>query len=427
VYDRTTTATFTGTPVLNGVIAGDSGSVHLSGTATASFADFDVGTGKTVTVTGFTLGGTSAFNYTVTQPTLTADITPKPLTVTGITGDNKVYDRTTAATFSGTPALSGVIAGDSGNVTLSGTGTASFTDFNAGMNKTINVTGFTLSGSRAFNYSLTQPTLTANITPKGLSITADSGQYKAKGSSDPVFTYSQTGLISPDTISGAMTRDAGETPGSYAINQGSLDAGANYTISFTSADFVITGPLPEADEATRPNGATSFNIPVADLLANDIRIATDGSSQTDQLSVSMVTSGAGNSVVISGSNVVYTPDDPNDTTDKTFTYTVLDSASGTTEVATVTVHTAGNAAALSFEVTDIVSPPTYNGSVTSVTVSCTATASQTITIEYSTNLVTWTALPGSFNTGSGTFNVTVTAPGNQTTVWNAGMFFRASR
>src|SRR5205085_4878933 len=118
-------------------------------------------------------------------------------------------------------------------------------------------------------------------------------------------TYAQTGLIAPDTIGGSMTRNAGETPGSYAINQGSLSAGSNYTINFTSAQFVIAGPIAAADEATRPNAATSFNIPLADLLANDIRIADDGSSQTDQLSVTLVTSGTGNLVVILVSDVVY--------------------------------------------------------------------------------------------------------------------------
>src|SRR5207244_12781139 len=93
VYGCTTAATFSGTPALNGVIAGDSGNVNLAGTATASFADFDVGTNKTINVSGYSLTGSRAFNYTLTEPTLTADITPKALTITGLTGDDKVYDR----------------------------------------------------------------------------------------------------------------------------------------------------------------------------------------------------------------------------------------------------------------------------------------------------------------------------------------------
>ncbi len=39
------------------------------------FADDSVGTGKTVTVSGLTITGADSGNYTLTQPTTTADIT----------------------------------------------------------------------------------------------------------------------------------------------------------------------------------------------------------------------------------------------------------------------------------------------------------------------------------------------------------------
>ena len=53
--------------------------------------------GIAVTVSGLTLTGSSATNYTLTQPTITADITPAGLLVTGITASNKVYDATNVA------------------------------------------------------------------------------------------------------------------------------------------------------------------------------------------------------------------------------------------------------------------------------------------------------------------------------------------
>ena len=56
--------------------------------------------------------GTDSGNYTLTQPTLSGDITGKELTITGITGDNKVYDGTTAAAATGTATLSGIIGAD---------------------------------------------------------------------------------------------------------------------------------------------------------------------------------------------------------------------------------------------------------------------------------------------------------------------------
>src|SRR5439155_14508166 len=113
VYDRTTTATLnTGSAALVGVISGDT--VTLDGSSAAgAFASTGVGTAKTVTVSSLTLNGTDAANYSLTQPTTTANITAKGLTVSGITASNKVYDRTVTATVNtGSAALVGVMSGD---------------------------------------------------------------------------------------------------------------------------------------------------------------------------------------------------------------------------------------------------------------------------------------------------------------------------
>jgi len=71
IYDGTTTATVTGR-FLTGVVGSDA--VSLSG-GTAAFADAAVGAGKTVTLTGATLSGAQAANYTLGPvATTTADI-----------------------------------------------------------------------------------------------------------------------------------------------------------------------------------------------------------------------------------------------------------------------------------------------------------------------------------------------------------------
>ena len=69
-YDGTTTAT--GTAVINGKIEGD----DVTAVGTAVFADKNVGTGKTVTFSGYSLTGTDAGNYVLSaQPeSVTADI-----------------------------------------------------------------------------------------------------------------------------------------------------------------------------------------------------------------------------------------------------------------------------------------------------------------------------------------------------------------
>lgn len=158
IYDATSSATLSGTPVLNTIVSGDD--VSIAGSPTASFTSKTVGAAKTITVTGYTLGGTKAGNYTISQPTgLTANITEKTLTVTGATAQNKVYDGTTAATITGA-ALVGVISGDV--VTVSGGGTFASANVNAGIAVT---TGLSLAGVDSGNYTLTQPTgLTADIT-----------------------------------------------------------------------------------------------------------------------------------------------------------------------------------------------------------------------------------------------------------------------
>ena len=87
------------------------------------------------------------------------------------------------------------------------------------------------------NHMGSNGTTTINITPKGITVTADSGQSKVFGAVDPVFTYTSSESV---TFNGNLSRDAGEDVGAYAITQGDLSAGGNYTIPFVSADFNIT-------------------------------------------------------------------------------------------------------------------------------------------------------------------------------------------
>ncbi|MDP3790750.1 MAG: YDG domain-containing protein, partial [Candidatus Omnitrophota bacterium] len=81
-----------------------------------------------------------------------------------ITANNKTYDGTTAATLNTTlAALSGVVAGDT--VTLDTTAaTGAFASKDIGTDKLVTISGLTISGGSSANYSLTQPTTTANIT-----------------------------------------------------------------------------------------------------------------------------------------------------------------------------------------------------------------------------------------------------------------------
>ncbi len=234
-YDGTTAATIA-TRSLTGVFGTDD--VTLTG-GTATFDTKQANTGKTVTVTALSLGGAAAGNYVLSSTTAsaTADIAPRALVVTAA-GQNKEYDGTTAATVT--------LADDriSGDVFALSYASATFADANVGTAKTVAVSGISLSGPDAANYAANgTTTATADITGRALTVTADA-KTKVYGDADPAFTYQLTSgaLIAGDGLTGALTRTSGESvAGSpYAILQGTLTAGPNYTIAFVGADLTVT-------------------------------------------------------------------------------------------------------------------------------------------------------------------------------------------
>ena len=257
IYDGNATATVL-TRSLTGVLTADAADVNLTG-GTASFADANVATGKTVTSTGMVLTGTKAANYSLTSvATATAAITAK--TVNGsITASNKVYDGTTTASITGR-TLTGVLAADVADVTLTG-GTATFADKNVGTAKVVTGAGLLLSGAKAANYTLAAvATTTANISVKPIAVTADA-KTKVYGEADPALTYtlSAGALATGDNMTGTLSRAAGEIVGTYAIAQNTLSAGSNYSITYVPANLEITRKalVITADNKTKNFGAAN--------------------------------------------------------------------------------------------------------------------------------------------------------------------------
>ena len=50
----------------------------------------------------------------------------------------------------------------------------------------------------------------------------------------------QGSLVAGESLSGSLSRDAGESPGRYAIGQGTLSASANYQLTFIGSTLTIT-------------------------------------------------------------------------------------------------------------------------------------------------------------------------------------------
>ncbi|NBS07646.1 MAG: hypothetical protein EBS69_09780, partial [Verrucomicrobia bacterium] len=194
-----------------------------------------------MTITGYLA---PSANYTLTaDPTVTADITAKALTIPDAAVTAKTYDNTTAATITGT--LTGVISGDT--VTFTGTGTFA----SAGAGSGISVTSSsTLGGASSGNYSLTQPTgLTGDINKASQTITFGALPNRNYGE---VFALSATvnsGLTvsyassdtSVVTVSGNLVTAVGV--GTTTITA-SVAGNDNYNAASTSQSLtVVQGPF----------------------------------------------------------------------------------------------------------------------------------------------------------------------------------------
>jgi hypothetical protein len=189
------------------------------------------GPGDIVGVYAIAQGSLSAgSNYLVTFIPAIFTITPAELTVTVDAGQTKVYGETDPAFtyditgWQGTDTIvlrTGVLSREPGN--NAGTYAITIGNLSAGPNYTMDL----------------QPAI-FTITATTLTVTADAGQTKVYGDSDPVFTYTLVGLIGTDAITGALSRAPGESVGTYAITQGTISAGNNYTITFEPANFAIT-------------------------------------------------------------------------------------------------------------------------------------------------------------------------------------------
>lgn len=248
VYDATTAATlaFRGTPT-------DGGAVTLV-PGSAAFDNKNVGVAKPITYSGYTLGGAdqirfalyAAFGAPSGAGTTTANITPRGLTVTA-TGTNKVYDGNTTDLVTLTDNR---IAGD---VLTLANAAANFADPNVGNNKPVAVTGISVTGVDALNYTANTAAVTAaNITPAPMTITA-ADLIKTYGQVANPTAFTQAGLVNGETV-GSVTETSAGTPASapvlgspYPITPsaatGGTFAASNYTISYVNGALTVA-PAP---------------------------------------------------------------------------------------------------------------------------------------------------------------------------------------
>lgn len=239
VYDGNNFVVLSGTSALDSVLTGDS--VNLDSNVVALFENKMVAENKLLTVNGVLIGSDAA-NYYLQPLQLKASITPRPLSLIGISAQSKVYDGTDAATLSGTAELDSVLSEDS--VELSGTVSATFNDSNANANKPVTVHGYLLKGPDAPNYLLSVPIELRSAISKAPLVISVNDATKGEGLTDPEFTVTFDGFASGEdasVLAGTLQIDRtpeGEDPGEYAIVPSGVSSD-NYEISFVSGTLTI--------------------------------------------------------------------------------------------------------------------------------------------------------------------------------------------
>ncbi|PHV15136.1 hypothetical protein CSQ90_19100, partial [Janthinobacterium sp. BJB303] len=210
--------------------------------------------------------GTAGSSYTVTA---------KGITLSGISAVDKTYDATTTAALNtANVTYSGMVAGDS--LSLGGQGVGSFATKDAGANKTVSVSGFTLSGLDAGNYVVTQPSgVTATISKADLALTGLSAADKVY---DATTTAALNGTAS---LSAVMGGDMVFLSGTRTANFADKNVGGNklvtlsgYTLSGTDAGNYNLVDQNVLTASITPASITVSGITAADKLYDGTTAAT---------------------------------------------------------------------------------------------------------------------------------------------------------
>ena len=305
VYDGTTTAQVSGTAAINGggsttndglALNGDD--VAISGSATGAFASRHAGTGKSVTLGGLTLGGADAGNYSISAGSVQADITPKALTVSGLSvAASRDYNGGVVATPIGTAALqtaqvAGTGSTGDGNpytldtISLGGTATATYDSSRVATATQVQFGGLTLGGAHAGNYSLTLGTQAATITPKALTVTgtmvagkvydglttaALSGGSLVGVEGGDTVTLAQAGSFADRHVGTARPVTAADTlggadAGNYSLTQPTGLAATITAKALTVTGTTVAGKVYDATTAAALSGGSLVGVEAGDTV-----------------------------------------------------------------------------------------------------------------------------------------------------------------
>ncbi len=208
-----------------------------SATSTFTTSNLAAGTHASITAVYTPLG-----NFVGSSGSVSQTVTQRVLTIVA-TGVNKVYDGTTTATVT---LSDNRVNGDTFTDTYT---SAVFVTKNAGTGATVNVSGISISGQGASNYTFnTTATTAANITAAPLTLTAQTNTKVYDGTTSAAAVPIVTGLKGSDSVTNLTETYATATVGTgktlnvstYTVNDG--NSGNNYVVGLVANNTgVITG------------------------------------------------------------------------------------------------------------------------------------------------------------------------------------------
>ena len=233
--------------------------------ATETFDSASAASAKTLTLGAVTIqDGNNGHNYQVSLGSnSTSSITKATLTVTGTTVSNKVYDGVSTATLS-SGSLVGVKGTDATGMVFTQSG--DFTSVNANVNIPVTASD-TLTGGASGNYVLVQPSgLSANITPKALTVTGTVVSGKTYDGTLAA-TVSSTGSIATGLV-GTQTLGLSAQAVFASANAGNQNAVVSYALAngsngglasnYSIANSVLSATIDKAPLTVKANDAAKF-------------------------------------------------------------------------------------------------------------------------------------------------------------------------
>ena len=317
-YDGNDIANITG-----GALVGVVGSEDVNVSFLATYSSKDAGGSYVITPNASVTGTADLNNYTWSQPVFTNRfILARPLTVTGISASDKIFDGNSIAVLDTSSAiLNGVLSGETVSLN-SGSAIGNFVNKNVGTGKTVNGFGFTIGGADVANYSIVQPSTIADISPLIVTVTANN-QSNCAGSllsfeGTEFTTFPNDSFIKADLLPINLTstgNDISALAGSYPIEATNASGSGvgNYIISYINGTLVVN-PTPTATITGSTSACLSDVSPL---------VTFTGANGTSRYRFTYKINGGSDLTVISpiASNIAIVP--VSTTAATTFTYTLV--------------------------------------------------------------------------------------------------------